>query len=495
MRFIYLFIYLSFNFAYSQQCNLTFNDNDYYSIKKIVTKRQFKKESFEDTNLLKSDLVKQISTSISVSSTLIEFNEITGNKGNYYESIFEESLINSLGIVNNPELLYCKSNKKYFIICRVPVKEFENDLYNELIYRSGNAVTNLQSVISNIKSIGKLTSNVNELKKELYYIINGASIISSSNVIDQIRKDVLSSNIKTSIKLFNSIEAVSIVSFNTTLRSLKRLLVESDFSSINEELQIIETTKLTSSQNMSLNNFTKDFYKRLDVHKENIENQIEKSIRKRQKHQSEAAFILYNKISFYKDVIVKYEKYKRQLSIRVGMARTNLSFGINAGTSFSSIETSQTHELSSVQKSINLNQLLPSFDVGFKHYFYNPNKRFGVAVIYKSYNNLIKKSNNTELSDNPFTNFSTLQFGVSLGFLDLYYGPVKGLGIEDDFSLFSLNLSILKTDKLSYSKVGKKNFLSLYAYSDFMTDMKEEYFYQFGLGVSYSFVFNRTNNY
>jgi hypothetical protein len=495
MRFIYLFIYLSFNFAYSQQCNLTFNDNDYYSIKKIISKRQFKKESFEDINLLKSDLVKQISTSISVSSTLIEFNEIKGNKGNYYESIFEESIVNSLGIVNNPELLYCKSNKKYFIICRVPVKEFENDLYNELIYRSGNLVTNLQSVISNIKSLGKLTSNVNDLKKELYYIINGASIISSSNVVNQIRKDVLSSNIKTSIKLFNSIESVSIVSFNTILRNLKRLLVESDFSSINYELQIIQTTKLTSSQNMSLNNFTKDFYKRLDVYKENIENQIEKSIRKRQKNQSEAAFFLYNKISFYKDVTVKYKKYKRQLSIRVGMARTNLSFGINAGTYFTSIGTSQINELSSVQKSINLNQLLPSFDVGFKHYFYNPNKRFGIAAIYKSYNNLIKKSDNTELSDNPFTNFSTLQFGVSIGFLDLYYGPVKGLDIEDDFSLFSLNLSILKTDKLSYSKVGKKNFLSLYAYSDFMTDMKDEYFYQFGLGVSYSFVFNRTNNY
>ena len=495
MRFIYLLIYLSFNFVLSQDCNFIFNDNDYYSTKKIVTKRQFKKESFEDIDLLKSDLVKQISTSISISSTLIEFNQITGDKGDYYESVFEESLINSLGIVNNPQLLYCKSNKKYFIICRVPVKEFENDLYSELIYRSDNAVANLQSVISNIKSIGKLTSNVNELKKELYYVINGASIISSSNVISQTRKDVLSSNIMTSIKLFNSIESVSIISFDTTLRSLKRLLVESSFSTINEELQMIDATKLSSVQKMSLNNFTKDFNKRLDIYKQNIENRIEKLIRKRQINESEVVFGLYNKISFYKDVKVKYEKYKRQLSKRVGMARTNLSFGINVGTSFSSNEVSEKYDLSSVQESISLNNLLPSFDVGFKHYFFNPKKRFGVAAIYKSYNNLIENNDNAQFSQNPFTNFSALQFGISLGFLDLYYGPVKGLDIEGDFSLFSLSLSILKTDKFSYGKVGKKNFLSLYAYSDFMTDMKEDSFIQVGLGLSYSFIFNRTNNY
>ena len=495
MRFIYLLFFLSFNLVLCQDCDSILNDYDYYSIKKIVTKKQFKKESFEDINLLKSDLVKQISTSISVSSTLIEFNEITGNKGNYYESVFEESLINSLGIVNNPELLYCKSNKKYFVICRVPVNEFENDLYSELLYRSHNAVANLQSIISNINSIGKLTSNVNELKKELYYIINGASIISSSSVIDQTRKDILSSTIRSSIKLFNSIEAVSIISFDTTLRTLNRLLVESYFSTINEELQMIDATKLTSGQKLNLNNFKKDFYMRLDIYKQDIENQIEKSIRKREIDKCQTAFVLYNKISFYKDVSVKYEKYKRQLSIKVGLARTNLSFGINVGTSFTSFQTSQAYDLGSVQKSINLNQLLPSFDVGFKHYFFDPNKRFGVAVKYKSYNNLIENNDNTELTENPFINFNATQFGVSIDFLDLYYGPVKGLDIEGDFSLFSLSLSILKTDKFSYGKVGKKNFLSLYAYSDFMTDMKEDSFIQVGLGLSYSFIFNRTNNY
>jgi len=69
------------------------------------------------------------------------------------------------------------------------------------------------------------------------------------------------------------------------------------------------------------------------------------------------------------------------------------------------------------------------------------------------------------------------------------------LDIEGDFSLFSLNLSIYRTDKSDYRKVGKNNFLSLYAYSDFMTNMKEESFFQFGVGLSYSFIFNRTNKY
>tara|TARA_B110000503_G_scaffold71934_1_gene111414 strand:+ start:977 stop:2467 length:1491 start_codon:yes stop_codon:yes gene_type:complete len=495
MRFIYLLFFLSFNLVLCQDCDSILNDYDYYSIKKIVTKKQFKKESFEDINLLKSDLVKQISTSISVSSTLIEFNEITGNKGNYYESVFEESLINSLGIVNNPELLYCKSNKKYFVIFRVPVNEFENDLYSELLYRSHNAVANLQSIISNINSIGKLTSNVNELKKELYYIINGASIISSSSVIDQTRKDLLSLTVRSSIKLFNSIEAVSIISFDTTLRTLNRLLNESYFSTINEELQMIDATKLTSGQKMSLNNFTKDFYLHLEAHKKNIENQIEKSIRKKEINQCNEALVLYSKISFYKDVRVKYEKYKRQLSMKVGLARTNLSFGINVGSSFTPFQTSEAYDLGSVQKSINLNQLLPSFDVGFKHYFFDPKKRFGVAVKYKSYNNLIENNDNTELTENPFINFNATQFGVSVDFLDLYYGPVKGLDIEGDFSLFSLNISILRTDKSYYNNPGKNNFLSLYAYSDFMTNMKEESFFQFGIGLSYSFIFNRTNKY
>jgi len=95
--------------------------NDYYSVKKEIKRRYFKKKNIdnEEKTLLKFELAQQISTRISVVSVSKTENTVVGNRGSFNSFSNRESYKTVFGNINNPEFKYCKLGRKYFVYCRV----------------------------------------------------------------------------------------------------------------------------------------------------------------------------------------------------------------------------------------------------------------------------------------------------------------------------------------------------------------------------------------
>ena len=100
-------------------------------------------------------------------------------------------------------------------------------------------------------------------------------------------------------------------------------------------------------------------------------------------------FMEYSKITFFEKNQAKLDKYKKMFAINNGYARTNISFAVNIGNAFSDISpSSQQSSVNSNDVKFDFTYLLTSFNVGIKHYFFNPRKRIGLTINYSIFNSL-----------------------------------------------------------------------------------------------------------
>ena len=74
----------------------------------MIKKSTCKSESVtsEEKTLLKKDLIKQISERVSVVSRLNEQVKEEGDTGSYSSFLNNESIVSSIGSVNNPNFIY-----------------------------------------------------------------------------------------------------------------------------------------------------------------------------------------------------------------------------------------------------------------------------------------------------------------------------------------------------------------------------------------------------
>ena len=116
----------------SEKCIV--NRSEYYSVSKQIKKSVYKNESVSssDKTSMKQDLIRQISEKVSTVSRLNEQVVENGQTGTYSSFLNTEFVVSSIGSVNNPRFVYCKSSNKYYLYCLIPIKDFELDLYNEV---------------------------------------------------------------------------------------------------------------------------------------------------------------------------------------------------------------------------------------------------------------------------------------------------------------------------------------------------------------------------
>ena len=204
----------------------------------------------------------------------------------------------------------------------------------------------------------------------------------------------------------------------------------------------------------------------------------------------------YSKITFFENNQAKLNKYKKMFAINNGYARTNISFAANVGNAFSDITTQQSNVNSNDVK-FDFKYLLTSFNIGIKHYFFNPRKRIGLTINYSIFNNNIIQieKNNTPLVD-PIKKFSVAQIGLILGPFELNYGitNVDVKGEEKELKMSNLKFSLLRSDRWS-KKYAKVNYMNLYAFGNYLSDFDKINYLQVGLGLNYNFALNRTSRF
>ena len=493
LTILFFFVFVLNNYA-QVNCN-KFNNDDYYFVTKSITKRKFKKEklSNEEKNLLKKELVEQISTKISVVSSQNSSNIVNGDLGLFSSTSKREVSISSLGSINNPEFIFCTSGNLLFVYCIVRKSDFDNDLYNNLVSKE----TIFRSKINQLNN-NNISNNIflslKELKNEYYYLLNGIDIIASSDFISDEKRIILNNRISSTLALYNKLENSIGSNFDDKILELNNKLRKNEYFEIKNILSLWTSENFSIDQQQKINQYKILYENELNSYINNLKQEIEKSIRNRNKNLDDL-FFKYSKITFYKDNLSQLNKYKKKFQIANGYARNNLFFGLNVGSTFQELDRNNgnTTDLNRIETQFNFNQVLPSYCIGLKHYFFNPRKRFGLSVVYKNFSNSLIKLGETEV-ENSIKDFSVFQAGFLLGPLEVYFGETKSNLIIEDLNLISVKFTLIRTDKLS-NKFSKSNYLDFSLSGDYLSDFKENSYVQIGLCINYAFVFNRTPKY
>ena len=111
-----------------------YSSTEYYFVSKNISKNKFKKGRItsDEKSTLKKELIEQISTNVNVFSLTKSGNVVSGETGEYNSYSNRETFISSIGAINNPGFVYCKTGSKYSVYCVVKKIDFDNDLYNTL---------------------------------------------------------------------------------------------------------------------------------------------------------------------------------------------------------------------------------------------------------------------------------------------------------------------------------------------------------------------------
>lgn len=482
-----VFIFL-FSLTIKAQSNCD-NDDRNYSIKEKISKKEYKKNKIKNPDNLKRDLVKQITSSISVISVLNEENNTNGEFGSYLSNRFTESYSSSMGEVINPSFTFCKEDKTFFVICSVRKKAFDTSFYNSIYTKNGLLKDYL---LKNSKNL-----NISLKKNDYNFIKNGLSFIKSSEFIKEEDKEKLFEQVKSTILLFDENEARNILNFDSQIEFLYTLLNKDDFETIKNITLGVNFEKLDITSKNKYNSFLQKFEQKLKSNIENLESKIEKAIRtKDKKDEIESLLNKYKIVTFDEQTEKKYNYFLKKISIKNGYSRTNLSFGIYAGSTFKSLsKENNLIGVDSIKNNINLNQILPSFRVGLKHYFFNPEKRVGLSLNYSSYLKDFIELKKTDTPLNNINDFTTIQIGLLLGPLELKYGKVLSDNLSNDLALLGMKLTLIRTDRLTANKFGKINNLGISIFGDYLTDFKDSTSLQFGIGLNYDICLKRTGKY
>lgn len=484
----------------SAQTSCLENSSTHYFVTKKIKKSNFKKKQLpeiEKTNL-KSELVNQITTTVSVISVRNARNIETGTVGKYYSSNTTDSYISSFAAINNPEWNFCRSGRSYYVQCAISKQDFENDLFSalkakQLIFQ--NLIIKLEKSLAN--RLGKdIFSDLRELKKDYFFLTNGLNLIASTNTIPEEEKVLKIDEITETLAQFDNLEIQILANFDNRLINLQNALSQQRYSEINAILDVFNVENLSIEQQDRLRDFTAKYEQTLRIYSEKKETEIKKLIRKRDESETiETLLQDFQKISFYEDNQKKGNIFYKTIERRRGFAKNTIFFGLNANVPFQQMSKSNgTINLSQLGEELNFKHLLPSYHAGFKYFLGNPEKRIGVAFKYSSVSNSFLKLENIEDITNPIKGFTAFQAGIVLGPLEFYYGPAQTqLGI-DNLNFISLKLGLIRTDKF-INKFAKRNYLNLYVNADALSDLKNENYFTIGFGLNYNLVFNRTPRY
>ena len=484
-KIVFIFL-LSISIKAQSNCD---NDTRNYSIKEKISKKEYKKRNIKNRDNLKRDLVKQITSSISVISVLNETNITNGETGSYLSNRITESYSSSMGEVINPTIIYCKENKSYFAVCRVDKKAFDKSFYNSIFTKN-----ELLNDYLNNRNKGL---NILLKKNDYYFIKNGISFVQSSEFISEDDKEKLFENVKLTIALFDKKESENILNFDNQIENLYTLLNNEQFETIKKIITSVSYDKLDIKSKNKYFSFEQKFEQKLKKNIKNLEDKIEKAIRtKDKKNEIESLLIKYKLVTFNEQTEKKYNYFLKKISVKNGYSRTNLSFGIYAGSTFKSLsKEDNVIGVDSIKKNINLNQILPSFSLGFKQYFFNPEKRVGLSLNYSSYLKDFIELKKTDTPLNNINDFTTIQIGLLLGPLELKYGKVFSDNLSNDLALLGMKLTLIRTDRLTDNKFGKINNLGISIFSDYLSDFKDSNSLQFGIGLNYDICLKRTGKY
>jgi hypothetical protein len=479
--------------------NCFFSSSKYYFVAKPIKKYQYKNEalSSQEKTSLKQDLIKQISEKISVVSIMNTKNVVNGESGEYSSYRSTESVISSMGSINNAEFKYCKSDNRYFTYCLVTKQKFETDLYNSLTAK----VSLFSEEVSSLKatfiegSQGYDFSKMSELNLTSLFLSNGVDLISASNYIDEDKKKELINMVATAKGQYIQLKNLKSYSFEKQIKRLNSLLLNNQYEKIHYELLSLSRKELNPTQNKQISVLSNTYNAKLEGYIKKLDTDIERAISNRDNSTTtEDLFVVYESTTFYKDQFQKLEQYRQRLARRIGSGRTNLFFGLSAGSTFKQINNSEGQlSVNEIDEELSFDQLLPAYEFGINHYFFNPKKRFGISATFRNYSDSFVDIG-TEVSADGIKDFSALQFGVILGQFELKHGLVNNNQELDGLTLSSLNWSILRTDKLM-NKFTKSNFLKLSAFVDYLSDFEDRSYYQIGISLNYHLMFNRTSKY
>jgi hypothetical protein len=492
-----LFFTLFFILTTGMQSQNNCNDlSQFYSVKEKIKKRTFKKQNYDNIFSLKQKLVQQISTDISTMSVSKSENITDGNTGYYSNESSTESYITSIGSINNPNIIYCKNSTNYYVVCQVNKRDFELEYYESIDSRSKVLYETIKLLERDTKN-GQITNKISELKKDYFYIKNSLYFIVKSNYIDKSKKDLLEDFVTEILSKFEQLENNNNLNFESKINDLNDLLIKKEFERINGKLISIDFKKLTTEEKKKITDFKKLYINKITSYTAELDLKIKTTLRNKNKtNEIDDLFNEYSKITFFENNQAKLNKYKKIFAINNGYARTNISFAANVGNAFSDI-TNQQSNVNSNDVKFDFKYLLTSFNIGIKHYFFNPRKRIGLTINYSIFNNNIIQieKNNTPL-EYPIKKFSVAQIGLILGPLELNYGitNVDVEGEEKELKMSNLKFSLLRSDRWS-KKYAKVNYMNLYAFGNYLSDFDKINYLQVGLGLNYNFALNRTSRF
>ena len=479
-----------------QECRI---NSKYYSVSKVIKKSTCKSESVtsEEKTSLKKDLIKQISERVSVISRLNEQVKEEGDTGSYSSFLNNESIVSSIGSVNNPNFIYCKSGRKYYIYCVVPVKDFEIDLYNEAKARLQIFRNKVDFAISSINSKDRILNNdeMSKLSETNLYLSNAIELIAVSRHISESDKNKIINDVALANAQYFKLESLSNYNFDNQISKLNKLLLNNAFEKIHFELISLSKKQFSPSQRERLMIFKSEYEKKFESLIRELDSKIENAISKRRNDaETQKLLTAYSYTVFYKDQKEKYELYKHRITKRSGYGRSALRLGLYAGSSFNEINNSSGQiNIDQFDDNSNFESILPSYDLSFIHYFLNPRKRFGLSINYRSFSDTFIELSDTDGIGNNINDFNSLQFGLSYGPIEIKYGTVDRDDFED-LKLSSLKLSVFRTDKM-IGRFGKSNSINISAFADYLSDFKDTSFYSVGVILDYSILFNRTSKY
>jgi len=493
LLFFTLFFILTTGMQSQNNCN---DLSQFYSVKEKIKKRTFKKQNYDNVFSLKQKLVQQISTDISTMSVIKSENITDGNTGYYSNESSTESYITSIGSINNPNIIYCKISSNYYVVCQVNKRDFELEYYESIDSRAKVLYETVKLLERDTKN-GQITNKISQLKKDYFYIKNSLYFIVKSNYIDKSKRDVLEDFVTLVLSKFEQLENNNNLNFESKINDLNELLVIKEFERINGKLISIDLKNLTTEEKKKITDFKKSYINSITNYTADLDLKIKTTLRNKNKtNEIDDLFNEYSKITFFENNQAKLNKYKKIFAINNGYARTNISFAANVGNAFSDITTQQSN-INSNDVKFDFKYLLTSFNIGIKHYFFNPRKRIGLTINYSIFNNNIIQieKNNTPLVD-PIKKFSVAQIGLILGPFELNYGitNVDVKGEEKELKMSNLKFSLLRSDRWS-KKYAKVNYINLYAFGNYLSDFDKINYLQVGLGLNYNFALNRTSRF
>lgn len=484
------------NYYAQINCDKLYSSTEYYFVSKNISKNKFKKGRItsDEKSTLKKELIEQISTNVNVFSLTKSGNVVSGETGEYNSYSNRETFISSIGAINNPGFVYCKTGSKYSVYCVVKKIDFDNDLYNTLNSKVKIFNSSVFSLLSINYSTKNLLISLSDLKREYYYLSNGMEFVAKSNYISEDKKINLSNDISESLGYFNKLDNLLVADFDNKLKELNNLVERQDFQEVNSVLSMWTVEKLSLEQQNKLNIFKTYYEKSISSFIKNLQSEIETEIRNRSNLKKDELLKKYSTITFYKDNLDKYNNYLKRFSVTTGFARTNLYFGLNAGSTFQSIDKQGSlTNLNGIESKFTFNQILPSYNLGFRHFLFNPKKRLGFTVVYKTFSNSLIQLGKTK-EENSIKDFNVVQGGLILGSLEVTYGTLQSIFNIENFNLVSVKLGIFRSDKL-LNKYSKSNYLDIFILGDYLSDFKDNTLIQVGVGVNLNLAFNRTGKY